>query len=216
MNGWPFASLCTTFDIVFTGTAIPLFETYATFIPIRRPDASTSGPPEYPGLTRASVMTAFSMVIPHHPPMLRFAPVMIPEVTLVRAANGFARARTNCPAFSPSESPLSMGVSAPSTVKTAMSERLKRPVTLAVSFLPSSVPMLTSSAPLTTWYAVTTVCSSQAIPEPLPWPELTLTTERPVLSAIRSISPEIVCSIPLDFRLKLSYHCRAIEGGDTC
>ncbi len=148
--------------------------------------------------------------------MLRFAPVMIPEVTLVRDENGLASARTNCPAFSPSESPFSMGVSGPSTVRTAMSERLKRPVTLAASFLPSSVPMLTSSAPLTTWYAVTTVRSSQTIPEPFPWPELTLTTERPVLSAIRSISPEIVCSIPLDFRLKLSYHCRDMECGDTC
>ena len=63
-----------------------------------------------------------------------------------------------------------MGVSGASTVRTAMSERLRRPVTLAVSFLPSSVPMLTSSAPLTTWYAVTTVCSSQTIPEPLPRP----------------------------------------------
>ena len=71
-------------------------------------------------------MTAFSIVIPHHPPMLRFAPVIVPEVTLVREEKGLARARTNCPAFSPSESPLSIGVSCPSTARTAMSERLKR------------------------------------------------------------------------------------------
>src|SRR5207249_10302768 len=98
-------SLSTTPLTVLTGTEIPRLLAYAALIPIIRPLASTSGPPEYPGLRRASETTTLSIDAPHHPRTLYAGLVTIPDVALGCLPKGLLTARTDCPTFSLSEFP---------------------------------------------------------------------------------------------------------------
>src|SRR5205807_10152802 len=75
-------SLSMTLLTVLTGTEIPRLLAYAALIPIILPLASTSGPPEYPGLRRASETTTLSIDAPHHPRTLYAGFVTIPDVAL--------------------------------------------------------------------------------------------------------------------------------------
>src|SRR5437870_12074932 len=90
-------SLSMTLLTVVAGTEIQRLLAYAALIPISLPLASTSGPPEYPGLRRASESTTLSSDAPHHPRTLCAGLVMIPHAALHCLPWGLRSARTNCP-----------------------------------------------------------------------------------------------------------------------
>src|SRR5436309_12098230 len=186
-------SLSTTPLTVLTGTEIPRLLAYAALIPIIRPLASTSGPPEYPGLSRASVTTTLSIVDPHHPRTLYAGFVTIPDVALGCLPKGLLTARTNCPTLRLSEFPGSTGVRLfESIFNSAMSENGSRPATMAVCLVPSLKPTSTSRISPMTWLLVT-MCPSllQTVPvPPLHLPAPTWTTDRDTRSVTSTIASE--------------------------
>jgi hypothetical protein len=155
---------------------------YAALMPTILPLASTSGPPEYPGLSRASVTrTLSSPPPPHHRLVLNVGFVTMPDVALACLPKGFATARTNCPTLRPSESPVSTGVRlSESTFSSARSEYGSRPTTFATCFVPSFKPTSTSRISPITWLLVTMWPSLlQMVPvPPLHLPAPTRTTDR--------------------------------------
>src|SRR5437016_14390067 len=138
-------SLSMTLLTVLTGTEIPRLLAYAALIPISLPLASTNGPPEYPGLRRASETTTLSIDAPHHPRTLYAGFVTIPDVALGCLPKGLLTVRTNWPTLRLPELPTSTGVRLfESIFNSAMSEYGSRPTTLAVCFVPSLKPTSTS------------------------------------------------------------------------
>ena len=79
----------------------------AVLMPITRPCASTSGPPELPGLIAASVWMTSSSALPVLVPTSRCRPEMIPRVTLSPpwSASALPIATTSSPTCTSSESP---------------------------------------------------------------------------------------------------------------
>src|SRR5437867_371948 len=166
------------------------------FIPIIFPEASTSGPPEYPGLSLASVITASSTTTPHHPGMVLLGFVTIPEVMFTLLPSEFASARTNCPDFSGWESPSSIGFNpVASTFSNATSDVGSRPIIFASRLLPSCSSTLALVRLPTTWFAVTT-CPSLSHTTPLPphLPISTFTTEGETRSARPEIASDRDCN----------------------
>src|SRR3989441_6556618 len=186
-------SLSMTLLTVLTGTEIPRLLAYAALIPIIRPLASTNGPPEYPGLRRASVTTTLSIVDPHHPRTLYAGLVTIPDVALGCLPKGLLTARTNCPTLRLSDFPGSTGVRLfESIFKSAMSEYGSLPTTLAVCFVASMTPSSTSRISPITWVLVT-MCPSllQTVPvPPLHLPAPAWTTDRDTRSVTSTIASE--------------------------
>ena len=82
---------------VFTGTAkqIPCAPAItAVLIPTTLPRESTSGPPEFPGLSAASVWMTASISRPDWERMVRPSALTTPDVTVDANPNGFPIAIT--------------------------------------------------------------------------------------------------------------------------
>jgi len=73
----------------------PLREKMAVLIPTSKPLASTSAPPELPGLMAASVCMKFSKV--DRPNWLRPRALTMPEVTVCPTPKGLPMASTESP-----------------------------------------------------------------------------------------------------------------------
>jgi hypothetical protein len=137
----------------------------AVLTPISAPLASTSAPPEFPGLIGASVCTALMTALVSLPSPAsrtgRSRALTIPLVTVPARPRGEPMATTGSPTTTSSELPR-LAVTRPgfSTLRTAMSLAGSRPTMRAADPLPSkntariSAPSM-PSAPETTWLLVT-------------------------------------------------------------
>ena len=127
----------------------PVREKMAVLMPTRLPPASTSAPPELPGLIAASVWMKFSKVLMPRP--VRPSALMMPMVTVWPTPNGLPIASTTSPTLSASEEPKVMaGRFSAFTRSTARSVSGSLPTTLASSLLPSASTTSISSAASTT------------------------------------------------------------------
>ena len=134
-------------------------------MPMTAPLASTSAPPELPGLIGASVCTALMTALVSLPSPARrtgrSSALTMPLVTVPARPSGEPMATTGSPTTTSSELPRE-AVTRPgfSTLRTAMSLAGSRPTMRAAEPLPSentariSAPS-TPSAPETTWLLVT-------------------------------------------------------------
>ena len=92
---------------VSTGIAKPMpalapdGEKIAVFIPIKFPEESSSGPPEFPGLIAASDCMTLVIGLPMGDLTSRPRPEMIPAVSVWSSPNGFPIAKANCPTLKP-------------------------------------------------------------------------------------------------------------------
>ena len=146
-------------------TLPPPTEAMAVLIPMTAPVASTSAPPELPGLIGASVCTALMTALVSLPSPAsrtgRSSALTIPLVTVPARPSGEPMATTGSPTTTEREVPRE-AVTRPgfSTLRTAMSLAGSRPTIRAAEPLPSentariSAPS-TPSAPETTWLFVT-------------------------------------------------------------
>ncbi len=149
----------------------------AVLIPTTRPERSTRGPPEFPGLMAASVWIKSSRVrtAPPGVPASIARPMAdtIPEVTdgPPSRARAKPRATTVSPSPSWSESPSStIGSPSASILSTARSALGSPPMARASKSRPSAVKTSMLRAPSTTWKLVTTTPSSRTMnPVPAPW-----------------------------------------------
>ena len=93
-----------------TGIAKPMpLESVATAVlmPTTAPEASTSGPPEFPGLIAASVWMRFEIRLPSSSVIVRPLPDTIPLVTENEyVPSGLPMATTSWPTLRPSEWPI--------------------------------------------------------------------------------------------------------------
>ncbi|KAG1167652.1 hypothetical protein G6F35_017662 [Rhizopus arrhizus] len=120
-------------------------------MPTRLPSASTSAPPELPGLMAASVWMKFSYVF--RPSPLRPSADTIPCVVVCPTPNGLPIASTTSPTRSP-RSGASVAAGRARNVlsfSTARSVSGSAPTTLAVSRRPSVKATSIASAACTTW-----------------------------------------------------------------
>ena len=76
------------------------FDAIMVVIPITSPREFSSGPPELPGFTDASVWIASSIRLFSPPRMVRIAEMM-PRVIVPESPNGLPMAYTRCPTSSP-------------------------------------------------------------------------------------------------------------------
>ena len=141
---------------VDTGMAKPMpieppeREKIAVLMPTRLPLASTSAPPELPGLMAASVWMKFSKVLMPKP--VRPSADTMPPVTVCPTPNGLPIASTTSPTCSASDEPKLIAASASAfTRSTARSVSGSFPTTLASSLLPSASATSISLAASTTW-----------------------------------------------------------------
>jgi hypothetical protein len=134
-------------------TEPPVCEKIAVLMPTRAPRASTSAPPELPGLTDASVWMKSS----YGPePMKRSLALTMPVVTVWSRPNGLPIAITGSPTCSLSESPNgSVGRPVASIFSSAMSVLPSLPTTRARCSLWSPRWTTISAASRTTWKLVT-------------------------------------------------------------
>ena len=131
----------------------PVREKIAVLMPSRLPLASTSAPPELPGLMAASVWMKFSKVL--MPSWLRPSALTIPEVTVWPTPNGLPIASTTSPTWSASVSPKVIAGSRSRLIfSTATSVSGSAPTTLARALRPSASSTSISSAPSITWLLV--------------------------------------------------------------
>ena len=152
----PLLTICSsTILAVDTGMAKPIpieppeREKIAVLMPIRLPAASTSAPPELPGLIAASVWMKFSKVLMPRP--VRPRAETMPLVTVCPTPNGLPMASTTSPTRSASEEPKPIaGRFCASRRSTARSVSGSLPTTFASSFLPSANATSISSAASTT------------------------------------------------------------------
>ena len=143
-------------------------------IPSSRPERSTSGPPELPGLIAASVWSS-PVSFPFSPSIVRWSPEMIPEVTVAPRPRGKPTAKTASPSRSDEERARGSGTrSVARTRMTARSFSGAVPITvpaigrLCTSSLKTTV---TRVVPSTTWLFVRMIPRrSSTIPEPSPRP----------------------------------------------
>ena len=146
----------------------------AVLIPSSRPERSTSGPPELPGLIAASVWSR-PVSFPFSPSIVRWSPEMIPEVTVAPRPRGKPTAKTASPSRSDEERARGSGTrSVARTRMTARSFPGAVPITvpaigrLCTSSLKTTV---TRVVPSTTWLFVRMIPRrSSTIPEPSPRP----------------------------------------------
>ena len=145
-------------------------------MPITRPAASMSGPPELPGLMDASVWITFGIWKPLGASILRATAETMPVVTVRVKPNGLPIATTGSPTSAEPESPSGTGTAFPSrsgsTLSTARSVSGSRPFTSAsTGSWFSSKLTVTSFDPSTTWALVTIVPSSSTRkPDPVAVP----------------------------------------------
>src|SRR6201999_156545 len=151
-------------------SALPSVAIWST-TPITSPSPSSSGPPELPGLTAASVWIAWATVKPLGASIVRSSPETTPVEKLQAYTKGAPIAATEAPTLSAEESPSSSGwSSSPSGSKRIAARSLASsvPSTSALRVLPSWRITSTEVASSTTWAAVTTVpSSSTSKPEPV-------------------------------------------------
>src|ERR671919_2520416 len=148
-------------------------------MPITRPSASTSAPPEFPGEIAASVWTR-SMRAGVRPPdgMARWSPETIPAVTLFSKPRGLPRATASSPTRGSASANCAAGRPSRSTSSTARSVRGSVARTSAATRSPVAKAISMPEAPSTTWLFVTTMPpSSQMTPLPCPASVSTATTE---------------------------------------
>ncbi len=160
-------------------TLPPLCDSICELMPITRPAASMSGPPELPGLMAASVWMTLSIWNPLGAFIWRWSAETIPAVAVRSRANGLPIATTGSPTRTLEESPKATGWSwsaGRSTLRRAMSVDSSLPTTCAgtaeeLSALPSWT--VTLLEPFTTWALVRTCpCLSMTKPEPVATPPL--------------------------------------------
>ena len=145
----PLSSFGTTCLTVSTGTAKPTpldwrdEEAICELTPITRPLASSSGPPELPGLIAASVCSTPEIGKPLGDWISRSSAEMMPVVTVPDRPNGLPIAIAASPGRSADEFASWSGFVSPetlvgSTSSTARSVEASEPISLAGSALPSS------------------------------------------------------------------------------
>src|ERR1035438_10125706 len=169
------------------GTAAPSPCTIMVLMPITRPYASASGPPELPGARRTSASTQLWRPNPARLPSACTTPV----VTAPMKPMGLPMAITNSPTRSAPESPkVAAGRPPASTLSVARSRRASRASKVAGNSWPSQ-SRIEAPAPRATCALVTIWPSGEAItPEPpelaqtLPPRRRTSTVERRKRSAI--------------------------------
>src|SRR3954464_9490436 len=186
---WPsLISLGPTSRTLSTGIAKPtpvlppLEEAIWELMPITRPAASSSGPPELPGLMAASVCTAPGMEKPLGASISRPSAETMPVVTVPSRPNGLPMAIAASPGRRVFEVSSCSGVRPPLTLEgsiesTAMSLEGSLPTSLAgigSSFSPKrTVKRLASSTTwslVTMWPAVSTTKPEPEAALPPPWP----------------------------------------------
>ncbi len=168
----------------------------AVLTPITSPAEETSGPPELPGLSAASVCTTSSIIRPVRDCSERPSADTTPVVTVASKPSGLPIAIAICPRRSFEELPsLAAGsVTSASTRTSARSVSGSSPSTRAVRRRPSSVVSSTVRAPCTTWELVSARPSGDTItpePEPAGLP-LRLTSMRTTLGPTRSTTSATV------------------------
>ena len=161
---------------VATGTAkpmpteVPVGEKIMVLMPIMRPPASSSGPPELPGLMEASVWIICWMMRPSSASTGRPRPETMPVVSDRSWPNGLPIASTFWPTRRSVESPNGITVSGvpPGSKRiTARSFSGSAPTSAASCSLPSQSVTVRRVAFLITWWLVSTWPSASMItPEP--------------------------------------------------
>src|SRR4051812_17211980 len=186
---WPSLMSCgTTLRTLATGTAKPTpvlpppWEAICELMPITWPDASSSGPPELPGLMAASVWTAPGIEKPLGASISRPRADTMPVVTVPERPKGEPMAIAASPGRSDLDEAIESGLVPPSTLpgsieSTARSLEGSLPISLAgigSPFSPKRTVNLSASS--TTWSFVTmwpSVSITKPEPEaafPPPWP----------------------------------------------
>ena len=142
--------------------------------PITRPSASSSGPPELPGLIGASVWMTESIWKPSGASMWRPVPDTMPAVAVCGSPNGEPIATASWPVVTVLESASSRAVSLPARPGVdgtiARSEEVSTPRTVPVTVRSSANWTCTRSLSPTTWAFVTmvpSVSTTNPVPEPL-------------------------------------------------
>jgi hypothetical protein len=124
----------------------------AVLMPTTRPAPSTSGPPELPGFSGASVCTTLSMRRPERARSVRPSALTMPAVTVHWKPKGLPMATTICPTRSLAEEPSrACACPPPPTRSRAMSVSASRPTSSAGRSRPSRVDTRSKAAPSTTW-----------------------------------------------------------------
>jgi hypothetical protein len=145
----------------------------AVLMPRMRPAASTSAPPELPGLMAASVWMRSTSATPCAGVTVRPSALTMPEVTLPSSPNGEPIATTGSPTAGVASASAQTGTgrSLASTRSTARSEAASTPTTSASRRSPSGSVTTTCAAPSTTCALVTSTPSDRrTTPEPEPAP----------------------------------------------
>src|SRR4051794_14799723 len=181
-------SFGTTSLIVSEGTAKPtpelepLCDAICELTPITRPAASSSGPPELPGLIAASVCTAPGIEKPLGASISRPRAETMPVVTVPERPNGEPMAIVASPGRSELEDASCSGFVPPSTFlgsieSTARSLEGSLPISLAVIGSPFSPKRTvkrsafsTTWSLVTMWPAVSTTKPEPDAARPPPWP----------------------------------------------
>ena len=143
----------------------------AVLMPTTSPCDDTSGPPELPGLSAASVWIRSSISRPVLARSERPSAETTPAVTVDSKPSGLPIAMTSWPRLSRRESPSGAnGRVRLSLIRTsARSVSGSSPTIWAVRFWPSAVVARMRAAPPTTWLLVSTSPSGDTItPEPVP------------------------------------------------
>ena len=124
----------------------------AVLMPTTSPREDTSGPPELPGLSAASVWITSSISRPVRARRERPSADTTPVVTVDSKPSGLPMAMTSCPRLSSLELPSAAAgsVTGASTRSSARSVSGSSPTTLAVRLLPSTVVTITWAEPPTT------------------------------------------------------------------
>mmetsp|Transcript_2689 Transcript_2689/g.3605 ORF Transcript_2689/g.3605 Transcript_2689/m.3605 type:complete len:214 (-) Transcript_2689:398-1039(-) len=156
----------------------PPFPKIAVFTPIKRPDESIRGPPEFPGLIAASVWMQFLITRPPNPSTSLPNADTTPVVTVLSKPNGFPIAKADWPTCKSLEVPTFKGVGnmlvGHFILSTAKSFSGSTPTTLAsqASAIPCNLTLtVVGMVPVAkiTWQFVTTCpCESHKIPDPVP------------------------------------------------
>src|SRR6267378_1259593 len=163
----------------------------AVLTPITAPRESTSGPPELPGLSAASVCSTSSISRPLCARRLRPSALTTPVVTVCWKPYGLPIAIASCPTRTSREEPsTAAGVTAPPRRITAISVSGSSPTRSASRLEPSENVARMPRAPCTTWLLVRRSPSGvNAKPEPLPRRRLNVTSRCATADATASTAP---------------------------
>ncbi len=160
----------------------------AVLMPTTSPDEVTSGPPELPGLSAASVWITLSISRPERVRNERPSALTTPAVTVHWKPKGLPIATTSWPTRNCRESPSRANAEAsPSRRSTARSVSGSSPTRVAPRLRPSGNAASILRASLTTWLLVRTYASGvKTTPEPAPPPPLA-----PVTCRCRTAGPTL-------------------------